>query len=178
MGPTAGRQSSGSCRSLERISWCCSMGRMTTSCAEGRAPTLPALGENRHATLARSGAAGCTYIHAGAVSSEKYAPCVTISGLGSKRGRPFFSICREGPLKPREGDGNAESWACCRRAIRPGSWGAATVSTVSSSGGRAGTLDPAEGQAPPRRSRGSQQLRGGSTRGGVRGAFRSASGGE
>ena len=63
-------------------------------------------------------------------------PCVFNSGLGSKRGRPFFSICREGPLKPREGDGNAESWACCRRAIRPGSWGAATVSTVSSSGGR------------------------------------------
>ena len=81
-------------------------------------------------------------------------------------------------LSPRERDGIAAPLACCCSGIRPGSGGGSTGSTVSSSGGRAGTQDCAEGQAPPRRSRGSRSLRGASTRGGPRCAFRSASGGQ
>ena len=98
------------------------------------------------------------------------------SGIESKRSMvlPPFEACR----RAASSIAKAASLACCRSAIRPGAWGASTVSTVSSSGGRAGMLRSAEGQAPPRRSRGTRQLRAGSTRGGVRGAFRSASGGE
>ena len=82
------------------------------------------------------------------------------------------------PVGPASDIANAASLACCRSGIRPGGWGGSPISTVSSSGGRAGTQASAEGQPPPRRSRSTRQLRGGWTRGGVRGALRSASGGE
>ena len=85
--------------------------------------------------------------------------------------------CRKA-LSPRERCGYAASLACCRGAIRPGSWVASTASTVSSSGGRAGTQASAEAKAPSRSYRGTRQLRRRWTRGGARGAFRSASGGE
>ena len=67
-------------------------------------------------------------------------PVVTLCEKLRNRVKAFDGSPPLKPVGPASSIAKAASLVCCRSAIRPGGWGASTVSTVSSSasGGRAG----------------------------------------